>query len=65
VQRPAQERKETEFIEEYFRGKRVSSELSLRANASRARFAEQVFFYVRLTDDVNGFASMDSVFSGL
>lgn len=65
VEESTQPRRPVQFLVEYFRGKKLSSELGLRANASPARFAEQAVFDLLLRNNDSEITSVDPVFSGL
>jgi len=54
-----------QFLEQYFRGKRLSPEFGLRVSVNPARFVEQAYFRIHPSDERGGNLSADPVFAGL
>lgn len=54
-----------EFLTEYFSGKKLSDEFSVRASANTVRFSEQARFTLHLVQKTDGAVSLDPIFSGL
>jgi hypothetical protein len=60
-----QTRRPVQFLEEYFRGRRISQDFALSVNVNPARIVEQAYFTIHLLEERSANLSVDPIFAGL